>query len=191
MTGVQTCALPIFKDYIKKNIDHGVIGAATLYENNVGNSKISNDLVQESCFAILVHKCFLHDKLNLNISNNKYLFAQLLCLIDSFQAWGRESQYQNIHDGTSIEKVVLRDINLTRNDKLNLNLKIDYLPFNYLSPSDTRLLTIDVPKLKDIIRNLYDELENIGIVKNSNGQYSWQDINLNFTYMIQGKSMNI
>ncbi len=176
------------KKHAKSKIDHGIIGAANLYENCKSNKKISSNLSMEASFAILIHKCFSKNELDLDISNNRYIFAQLLCLVDSFQAWGRESQFQSIYNGTNIEKIVLREINLSKTSKPIFELKVDYLPFNYLSPSDENVGN-DVEDIKDLIRLLFDDLQKIGVTRSKTNEYFWQDINLKFSFMIQGKSM--
>ena len=70
-----------------------------------------------------------------------------------------------------------------------LTMKVDYLTFRYISPSDTNIPPKE-KKLKDAIRKNYNELIRMKILKNHNESNSY-DLKLDFSFCILGRKVNV
>ena len=87
-------------------VDHGILAAVDLISNRDKYSGTDDLILENACYAILVHN-IRDDRIVLNKDGD--FLAQLLCLIDRFQAWGRENEYQKLLDEKLFfQKIVLR-----------------------------------------------------------------------------------
>jgi len=165
-------------------LDHGILAAIDLFKNTK-DYKGNKSIVENATHAILLHnQC----KNKLDIEMPYDFFAQLLCFIDCFQAWGRENLYENLLNGDCFQKVVLRKFELAGE---KLSMTVDYLPFRYVSPTDSAI-KLKEEKLKDVIRNNYDILSKMGAFYKRDGDKKyWYDINLDFKFCISGREITI
>lgn len=179
-------------DYLKNNkVDHGMLAAANLYNGVKTNPRCNHQVIKAACYSILIHNCI--DKIGQKLDQKQDFLAQMLCLFDRFQAWGRENHYEGLFDGSCFEKIVLREFNLkgsnNKEQEKTLRMEIDYLPFNYLSPSD-KYLKDGEDELKSILRKNFDSLGRMGFEREGNFLF-WQGIKFDLTFCILGREISV
>jgi len=182
---------PLIESYMRGNkVDHGILSAINLYKiNKLKNSKCKENVLLNACYAILVHNCIdvIED---LELTEDTDFLAQLLCLIDHFQAWGRENQYEGLFYNTCIEKIVVRKFDVTYDKNIGSHqwiMNIDYIPFRYISQASPEMQNA-IDKLDTIIRKHIDILQRIGLIKEKKSK-KWRDIELDFNFLILGQNL--
>jgi hypothetical protein len=191
----RTDLYDVLKEYMKTDIDsvldHGILASIDLIKNR---SQYTGPpvILENAAYAILFHNC-QHEELKLDAASD--FLAQLLCFIDYFQAWGRENHYETLFDGECFQKVVLRGFDLIKDptciDQMKLIMRVDYLPFRFVSPFD-KVIEIKQNKLKDVMRKGFDRLSRMGLcIDNESKRKSWHNVNLDFTFCISGRAISL
>jgi hypothetical protein len=181
---------PELAKYMKSQLDHGVLSGLHLLNARSTQRRCGSDLLNNACFSIILHHAV--DKQGIELKQECDFLAQLLCLLDRFQAWGRENHYEGLFDGSCIEKVVLRRFDVRREIKgreVVLSMKTDYLPFRFLSPRDQKLKEKE-KELKGIIRRNMDVLQRIELERVGNKTY-WRKIELDFSFCLLGRQIEV
>jgi len=180
---------PKLMEYIKNGIDHGVLSAMHVYKH-LGSMEVESRVVSSACVAILIHNCL--QEIFEDGAKIWDWISELLCIFDYFQSWSRENKYQGLYDGSCIEKTILREVQVQNahfGQRARLMLRIDYLPYHFISPKDTAIANAE-KRLKNILRGHFDHLK-IMNVNRLDEELLWRDIILDFKFMIAGRSITL
>ena len=182
---------PQFREYMKIRPDHGILSAINLYNVLPSDDDLMSIVISNACYAMMIHNCL--KELGVKINQDSDFLAQLLCFVDRFQAWGRENQYEGLLDGNVFEHIVLREFDFIEpklmDGKKILRMKIDHLPFRYISPTDTFLMAKE-EKLIEVLRDHFETLSNIGL-KKINDKRIWKNAVIEFTFCILGRVLSV